>query len=281
MTVPPPPLIPAAAETVVAMGLFLAFAIAYGLLTVYRSTLQRILIGLASAIEDVGIPTGIRRIHPFGPLADGLRWVDAEIDDGLALAVQSTQRGGTILFQLVKRQLTSIGDQVGGLAYDVSERFHHTDRVTIPRIAGIAVKPVRISLDKTRTLAHATAGTIAHDLPGLRHRVKEGERVLDRLGKRVKGIEKLLAPAAFAALVAAVFRKWGLSVLRCPKFLKAARNTCGMDPQLLESLLLDTTLVLSALSLRTFAHEMQSVTDEVGNGIRHLIAESRKDDAAK
>src|SRR4051812_39478923 len=95
------PAAPAIGETVIAAGLFLAWIVAFGLLWVYRSTLGAIARALADRIEDVAIPTGIRRIHPFGPLSDAIRWVDGEIDDGLAWAVRNTQRGATILFQLV------------------------------------------------------------------------------------------------------------------------------------------------------------------------------------
>src|SRR4051812_17335658 len=149
------------------MGLFLAFIVAWGLLTVYRSTLGAIALAIADRIEGVGISTRIGSIHPLGPLADAIRWADAQIDNGLGFAVRNTQRGGTILFQLVTRQLREIGDQVGGLAYDLSHALDRTVTVTIPHAVGVAERRGARAIGKVRALALATAATVAHDIPAL------------------------------------------------------------------------------------------------------------------
>jgi hypothetical protein len=269
------PAAPALGETVIAAGLFLAWVVAFGLLWVYRSTLGAIALALADRIEGVSVHTRLGAIHPFGAFADAIRWVDGEIDDGLGWAVQNTHRGAAILFQLARRQLMAIGDQVGGLAYDVSERFHHVTTREIPQVAGIAVKPVRISLDKTRTLVRATAATVAIDIPALHREVADWKGYTRRIARRLRRAEKLLAPAAFATAVVAAFARLGIGVLRCPRFLKAAKKTCSMDPTLLESMLLDTTLILSLLSLRQFAEEVGEITGDVSSVIHHLIRETK------
>jgi hypothetical protein len=268
------PVAPAIGEAVVAASLFLAWLVAFGLLFVYRSTLGAIALGLANRIEGIGISTRIGSIHPFGPLADAIRFVDNEIRDGLGWAVANTERAASWLFHTATAQIRAIGDTVGGLAYDLSHALDRTVTVTIPHAVGVAERRGARALGKVRALAVATAATIAHELPKIHGRLRSGERVMERLGRRVKRLEKAFAPAAFAALVVAAFVRLGLGVLRCPRFLKAAKRTCGMDPSLLESMLLDTTMILGAISLVEFAHELQSVVEPVESGIRHLIREA-------
>jgi hypothetical protein len=274
MTVPPPPLIPAAGETVIAAGLFLTWIVSFGMLWVYRATLSRVALALAATVEGVSVHTRLGTIHPFGAFADAIRWVDGEIDDGLAWAMKNSQRGATVLFHLVTKQLRAIGDQIGGLAYDLSHAIDRTITVTIPHAVGRVERRLGRDIRLVRTLARSTAATVAHDLPLLRREVADWRGYTRRLARRLRRAEKMLAPAAFAALVVGALARLGLGVLRCPRFLKAARRTCGMDPALLESMLLDTTLILGAISLVEFAHELQAVVEPVESGIRHLIREA-------
>jgi hypothetical protein len=268
------PLAPVILESAGAIFVLLAWAVALGLLAVYRDTLGWIVLKVADKIEGVGISTRIGSIHPLDPLADVLRWADGQVRDLLGVAVENTERAATALFHMVTQQLSAIGDTIGGLAYDASHALDRTITVTIPRAVGRAEARGARALGKVRTVALATAATIAVELPRLRHRVANGERLAHRLGRRVKSLERHFAPAAFATLVVAALARLGLGVLRCPRFLKAARRTCGMDPALLESMLLDTTLILGAISLVEFAHELQSVVEPVESGIRHLIREA-------
>src|SRR4051794_7914230 len=98
----------------------LAWAVAFGLLFVYRSTIGRVVIAIADRIEGVGISTRLRSIRPLGPLGDVLRWADGQIRDGLGVAVANTERAASWLFHTITAQLRAVGDAIGGLAYDVS-----------------------------------------------------------------------------------------------------------------------------------------------------------------
>jgi hypothetical protein len=164
------PAAPALGETVVAAGLFLAWVVAFGLLWVYRSTLGAIALGLADRIEDVGIPTGIRRIHPFGPLADAHPMGRRRDRRRARVGRQEHAARRTILFQLVTRQLRAIGDRSAGSPMTCRTRStarhgHDSARGRARERAGAAC-----ARQGARTLALATAATIAHELPNLRHR---------------------------------------------------------------------------------------------------------------
>lgn len=273
MTVPPPAA-PAVGEVAIALSLLLLYLVAFGFLQVYRASLSRILLYIAGWLDGKSIPTGIRRIHPFGPLVEAIRYVDQEVQSALGSVAQYSERGALWLFQLARRQFEAIGDQIGGLAYDVWSALTRTATVTIPNATHRAQLGVLAKIAAARAIAVTAAGAIAHDLPGIRGRIREGERDLGRIGRRVRQLEKRFALPAFAVLVGAALVRLGLGALRCPQFLKAAKRTCSADTQLLDSLLADLTMIVGAISLVEFARELETVTDEVANGIRHLIREA-------
>lgn len=235
------PAAPALGETVIAAGLFLAWIVAFGLLWVYRSTLGAIAVGLANRIEDVGIPTGIRRIHPFGPLADGIRWVDGEIDDGLAWAVRNTQRGAAILFQLVTRQLRAIGDTIGGFAYDVSAALHRVDTVTIPNATHSVYVRVHGEIVDWRGYTRRNLRRLDREVVAVGAIAAATLGQLGWMRTRVRRIEGLLAPAVFAGLVGKSLNKLGLRWIRCPALNRIERRH-GCAPWRLLELLLATTV---------------------------------------
>lgn len=265
---------PAAVEGALALTLLLAFVVSYGLMLVYRATLRRILLGLASAVDDVGIPTGVRRIHPLRPLASALRGVDGLISDGLAKAVLATEGGAVWLIDLAKRQIAWLGDEISGLAYDVAARFQRVTTVEIPNAYRGTQTAVWRRLHGIESRATVLAQTIAADVGAISAGLRDVRGYTRRLLRRLRRLERLLAPAAFAAAVGVALSRLGLKVLRCPQFLRTARRACGMNPQYLEGLLADTLLIVGAVSLVEFAEEMQAITGEVSGAIHHLIREA-------
>lgn len=112
---------------------------------------------------------------------------------------------------------------------------------------------------RVHALEGAIAGGIPRDIAGLRWRTRTLERGYERLWKEVKRHEKLLGIGALTGVVAVVLGRLGLGWTRCSNVNKLGRNVCGMNAQLLESLLADTLLIAGTLSLVEFAKEMQSV----------------------
>jgi hypothetical protein len=235
------PAAPALAETVVAMGLFLAFIVAWGLLTVYRSTLGAIALAIADRIEGVGISTRIGSIHPLGPLADAIRWADAQIDNGLGFAVRNTQRGGTILFQLVTRQLRAIGDTIGGFAYDVSAALHRIDTVTIPNVTHSVYVRLHGEIVDWRGYTRRNLRRLDREVAAVGAIAAATLGQLGWMRTRVRRIEGLLAPAVFAGLVGKSLNKLGLRWIRCPSLNRIERRH-GCAPWRLLELLLATTV---------------------------------------
>jgi hypothetical protein len=65
----------------------------------------------------------------------------------------------------------------------------------------------------------------------------------------------VLTKAAGAALVAFSLARLGLGWLRCGNVKKVGKRLCGMNPDLLDALLIGTTLIVGTISLREFAKE--------------------------
>jgi hypothetical protein len=97
-------------------------------------------------------------------------------------------------------------------------------------------------------------------IPGLRDQVRGAEDSLGRLWKRVRGETRTIGISAGVALVTAALSRLGLGRLGCLNRKNALKTVCGMNPNLLESLLADTLLILGTLSLVEFATEMVDVT---------------------
>lgn len=240
------PLAPAIGEAAVALALFAAFVVAYGLLAVYRSTLGAIVVWLADHLDGVSIPTGVRRVHVFGPLASALRFVDEQIRDGLALAVLETERGAAWIWNVAADQIAWIGREVGGLALDVEHALDRFRTVTLPRSIAAAQAAAAARLAAVRALAVATAGTVARDLPGLRRDVNIWRGYTRRMLRRLRRLERFAAPAAFAAAVAVALSRLGLNWIRCPALNRISRRHGCAPWRFLELLLLPT---VSALTL--------------------------------
>jgi hypothetical protein len=117
------------------------------------------------------------------------------------------------------------------------------------------------------SIAHL--GTVIHgDIAGLRDYAHRN------LGRRVKALEgKLAAAAVAAAAITAVTTLFGF--LRCTNVQKAGKGLCRMDGSVLDSLLLDTLLIASALSVVEFAKELQAVEHEVVGLMLRGVRETR------
>lgn len=96
--------------------------------------------------------------------------------------------------------------------------------------------------------------------------------IRDNLLPRLRAIEDLLAPAAFAALVIAAMRTAAPNLF-CRNTTRVTEEICAADPGLIDELLLLMALLLGPVSITEFARLLQSVTDEVNGGIHYFVTE--------
>lgn len=143
--------------------------------------------------------------------------------------------------------------------------IHGTNKATTQAVAhaGRIANDARRRADTAQARAQAIPADVVvpGDLAGLRGRVREAEDEIGRLWERVKGLAVPSVAAVGVAAIASVLGRLGIGWARCSNVGKVGRNVCGMDFNLLESLLADSLLVVGSLSLVEFAHEMVGVTD--------------------
>ena len=113
------------------------------------------------------------------------------------------------------------------------------------------------------------AGAIALPFP----RIGSLERRAKAQGKRLANVERKLGALTFTALVAAALTKLGAGWLRCTNVRKTGKRVCGMDTDLLETMLGATLLLTSAISLEQLARELQEPTELVTKALHSLVRE--------
>lgn len=131
----------------------------------------------------------------------------------------------------------------------------------------VTVGPYLRWLRWLRAHAPALSRVIAHALP------LPNVPAIPNLWKRIRALEKRLAvPLGIAAVVAALGRL-GLGWIRCGKVRQLGRSVCGLDQNLLESLLLDSLAIFSIVSVVEFANGLRTIEDEAVTILHHLIRE--------
>ena len=284
------PAAPAVGEGAVALVAFALFLVAFGLLQAWRHTLGWVLRKFAAWAQDVSVGVSRVQIHPLKPLADATDWIDQEVDNALSLAAENAQLAALKLFNQSAHLLYWIGDQVGGLAYDVAAAFQRTATATIPdaitrathrlaqRLAtaehevdhalNVSLPAVqhRIStLDRARKSAEALAAreaaTIAHDVTvTLPHEIAVADAWIGRTAKqaraharRLANIEALLTVAGVAALVNVALSTLKLNWIKCPALGRIGRKHGCAPWHLLEDMLGGTFVALAATDVCRWA----------------------------
>jgi hypothetical protein len=183
-----------------------------------------------------------------------------------------------------------MASETADLAHEVWGALQHTTIATIPnairraeavtlaRLRGIdhavgrieaqaraQLARLRVGIDR---LGHRLEAQIGTAVRGVGSRVGRLERTVKADGKRITRVEAKWKIAAFTALVSVALTRLGLKWLRCGNVRQVGRFLCGrMDGRLLADLLLDVTALAVAFNIRTFAEELQDVTEEAA----HLI----------
>lgn len=193
---------------------------------------------------------------------------------------------------------------VGLFAERVAVGFERLTTVVIPREIGRVTRPLERRLTHAAKVALGAALGLAalrkwahhlwtHEihpaLHWLRHEVAvELPRDIAGVGARVKDLERSLANPSkrwlrriAAAMWAATMLGLMLKVLArrfpwlfCRKVKAVGNRTCGLDPDLLNAILLDTVLIGGTISIVEFARELQGIERGVAGIIRGFIRDA-------
>lgn len=173
-------------------------------------------------------------------------------------------------------------DVISALAHKAHGTISKTTKVTttvvkrVTVVQGVTAKQlVAVRRDlaalKHRVAALSVAGAGAIALPW--PRLGTLERKAAAQAKRLTKVEKRFGALAFAGLVAAALAKLGAGWIRCSNVRKTGKRVCGMDTDLLETLLGSTLLLTSAISLEQLARELQEPAELVTDAMHKLVRE--------
>lgn len=190
------------------------------------------------------IPRALRgAVHPLARIVHGTVKVVHTVETRIvhvAKAVPATAK--TVVIQTVPRSVREASREIEWL------RRHYKALTAAVAGAGAIALP------------WGGAGRIARDVLGLR-------KLFDRINRRTVGLGAV-------ALVAAALARMGLSWIRCRNVVKTGKRLCGMDPALLEALLVGTFLVTSKVSIRELTRDLQTIMPAVTDGLGYVISEA-------
>lgn len=276
---------PVVLDVGVELALIVAWLVAIGFLYLYRGSLKPFLLLFAALFDTVRIGGFGHYARPLGAVARWLRHTADEIDRAIGLAVRATEGGVVWLWHQLAKQVTWLGRTLGGFAESVEFRFRALE-ASFPPAAALwlatrvahALPAIRQSVARVENVVTARSHAEVARLSAYAH----GEAVAWRRGigdvrgalgrelARLRKVEKALTVAGAAALVGAALARLGLGWLRCPRVGSVGKRACGMNYDLLESLLADTLIVAGTVSLVEFAREMQAVTADAEGIIRRF-----------
>lgn len=208
-----------------------------------------------------------------------LTWVLQETADQVAGLADDTLKGlkhirgyliptmlGVALGPII-RQLTHLANTVANdLAHPV-RAVHKTIQVIAPGLEALKgrVRTLEAQVAAIGAAAPAIIEQVPAAIPIPKPAAIPGEITdgITSLWKRVRKFGKTLTPAGIVGLVAAGTAALGLTWNRCSNVRRHGENLCGMNTDLLESLLADTALILGTVDLVEFAKGMQGITSEI------------------
>jgi len=277
---------------------FFAFALAWMSLQVIHAILRAIA-SILSHVPLVGgllaraVKAGAHAIHNgIGYLA--LQMEHAAVGFLLAMAVLVDQVIGAVLkiayatghaLAVVRNVLIPrlLRASTLPLRRAISE-LHHLERWIRTELIRPALHRVNILgrlldrlygqiLRQLRALWHAIATTvpIAINLP--RIGIRDARAELARLWKALRAMRNRIGLGVVTGALFAVLARLGLNWIRCRKVNRVGRTLCGVDSDLLDSLLADLAIIGGAISLVEFARECQGVMGVVDDGLHLFVRE--------
>lgn len=296
-----PEVIPALAYLAALFAALLGYMAARGLLTAWAHTLGYLLQWLAARTN---IRIRVKHIGFTIPLGNVFKAADAWVVD----AIQNWLVGAEIEMSWALHGLDQLWDATSRaiefLARETTATFDWLIHVRLPKWLKYAItaafplpwllRLIRDELHKAfphirtevRTVIRTVKTTVVHDVRKivhtgvafppwvirLPHRLRDLEARESRLAKRLGRVEGLFAAGVLAAALANVL---GVTTkcLRSGNVGKVARRICGMDANLLQSLLLDSLAIASVVSVVEFAEDLRAIEDEAVAVLGAMIRE--------
>jgi hypothetical protein len=146
---------------------------------------------------------------------------------------------------------------------------------SLPHATRVVIREVHeAKVAAQRAISHAVAVTAPRALPWAEREAADAKATAERALRGIKGVRNLLGAAVLGGLIVKTLTRAGTGNIYCRNLRNVNKRVCGMDPSLLESLLLDTLLILGTISLVEYAKFLESITDEASGIVRGFIREA-------
>lgn len=276
-----------AAIGLVDLGVLLALAFLIALSYAYNYSLGAAIVALANAIGSIRLPGFLGGGRILGFAADALTTIDHTIRRQIGLGIAALQTAWNECVSYTAQAVHWIGKEIASISHDTAQAVGHlhVQQITnvyrkvnpaLARKAGVLAATVaalerhvthlvareaHVAIEKVKVVEHATTLPAPIAIPKTLPKIGTIEREVEAALAKVRDFAKRFGPAALLGSVVYAIGRIGFGWVRCSKVGKAGRQICGMNDDLLESLLADTLLVVGTLSLVEFAREMVGVTD--------------------
>lgn len=231
----------------------------------------------ASAFSRVSHAISVAATHRMHPLA---RWFHAAGSLALGSAWAVGHFATDTAYSIERLATVVLPREIRRVTNPISKRA--TRALAGAIAAGLAVKHLRHYFDRIYThairpaihrLEHTVDVTIPRSLGRIRTRVRDVERELTNPSTRWlrRTAAAMWGAALLGLLVRTLARKFPW--LFCRKVKNVGNRLCGLDSDLLNSLLLDTVLIAGTVSVVEFARELQAVEGEAVNLLAGFIDE--------
>lgn len=287
--------VPAVAALLVSMAAAIAWLAATGVLELWRRSLGKLLVWMADTLDRASVSIIGKSVHIFGPLSKMLRSLEHTVDHYLGEAAIWSGKAASTFFGFFLSINLWIATEIADLAGDVWHALATTSTTIVNRTSKVVNQTVVKPITKTVTVVTKTS---AAGLRALQRRMTLAERRIVRLAvaipaaiatpwprlrglerraenqaKRLTRLEKATAGALAAGVVWAALTRLGLGWLRCSNTVKSGRRLCGMDPDLLDTLLAGSLILAGSISLVELARELREPTELVHTGLHALVRE--------
>lgn len=294
-----------APEALAALMISVAFLALICANAAYRSTFGLLLDQIVKLLNAVKLPGFLGGVHLLGFAADAVDAANHAILHAIGQGIQATQWAWHKNVKWLTYTFQEIAEGIAYTAEETRNALHALRHYTLPLAIGLALGPtaaiVALLRKQVRALFHEAAHiatSIAHEIPkvltrvehvtttvaktvyvtvpaavisgvaGVWPRIGRIEREAAAEGKRLSKVEKIATVLGLSGLLVATLGRLGVGWIRCSKVNRIGRALCGLDNNLLDSLLLDSLAIFGAISIVEFAETLLAVEDEMVAGIK-------------
>lgn len=271
----------------IGLGALAALAFLYSLAYAYKMSLGALIEAIVRGLQSLpSLPFVGRRI--WDALAAPFQAVDHFVLHAIGQGIAGLHDVWNYFWGYTAYAVREVADALAGTAEDTYRALDAIVTHTIPAAVAnagahitkqvhviekhITVVPRTVERTVVQKITHvkrivvheAAAAGATIPLP----RIGTLERDVAAAQRKLRDFLRRVGPAAIVGSVIVSLARIGAGWVRCSKVNRAGKQICGMDEDLLQSLLADTLLIVGTVSLVEFARGMEQVTADVLAPIR-------------